>query len=169
LGKAEAGQNHQWVAEGLRTHGHNLVIYGLYGQHGVGAQGINACQFQQIAEHIRSLRGPWMIAGDFNFTPDEFRASGWLQWVHGTILLCDMLPTDRSPNGRIIDYVIVPTAFKHMFTVERVDSVPWGPHDGLRIQYTGGTPWDACHGAAPAPAAGSGLRARPAVGTSGHV
>jgi endonuclease/exonuclease/phosphatase (EEP) superfamily protein YafD len=75
LGKGEATASHQWVAEGLRTHGHNLVIYGLYGQHGVGAQGINAVQFQQIAEHISSLRGPWVIAGDFNYTPDELRAS----------------------------------------------------------------------------------------------
>jgi hypothetical protein len=93
---------------------------------------------------------PWVILEDFNMTPAEASSAGWLSWVNGVALTADSLPTDRSANGRLIDFAIAPRPFLHMFCLSRVKDVFWGPHDGIQLTFSGGSQWD-CPVLAPIP------------------
>jgi len=41
---------------------------------------------KEIAVAVRQLRGPWILAGDWNITPEVLASSGWLDVVKGTVV-----------------------------------------------------------------------------------
>ena len=49
-----------------------------------------------IAQIIKQLHGPWLLAADFNFTPEEIVSSGWLQLVGGQIHAPSLPTCNRS-------------------------------------------------------------------------
>ena len=60
-------------------------ILSVYLWHSEGLTARNLDLLQTLAQVIYRLRGPWLLAGDFNFTPQELVASGWLQLVRGRV------------------------------------------------------------------------------------
>jgi len=52
---------------------------------------------------IATLRGPWILGGDWQCTPDELREAGWLKIVKGVIYA----PTAPTCGDRILDYFVV--------------------------------------------------------------
>ena len=50
--------------------------------------------------------GQWIIAGDFNLTPEELAESGWLERLRGAVL--SRTTTGQPVEGRDIDFFVVP-------------------------------------------------------------
>ena len=64
----------------------------------------NLLILQEAAVAIKQLRGPWVLGGDWNLTPDTLRATNWLSLVGG-VVVAPMAPTC---NGSVYDCFVVP-------------------------------------------------------------
>ena len=62
-----------------------------------GIGGANAAILEQLAAHVKTLRGPWVIGGDWNLEPNTLREAGWLDLIGGAVAAPD-LPTC---NGKV--------------------------------------------------------------------
>lgn len=81
----------------------------VYLWHSEGATPRNRAILEQAGLKAKSLQWPWMLAGDFNVTPDELEedAGDWLRKIGGVVVKSDS-PTCRSASGgRIIDYCVI--------------------------------------------------------------
>ena len=61
---------------------------------------------------MRAGRGPWVIAGDWNCTPDDLRNTGWLELVGGR----NVAPHTPTCGDRIIDFIVISECFGHVAT-----------------------------------------------------
>ena len=75
---------------------------------GVGARGANLDLLQLIAAVMKALKAPWVLAGDFNMTPDELQASGWPKLACATIVS----PKGRVGTTRTIDFLPSPIPWR---------------------------------------------------------
>eukprot|EP00959_Pyramimonas_sp_CCMP1952_P121499 2540645-Pyramimonas_sp.AAC.1 len=66
-----------WTAMTWHLKGYSLVVISLYPRcdHPL-KEGANARRLAEVARFTRSLRTPWIIAGDFNASPTKFAAEG---------------------------------------------------------------------------------------------
>ena len=63
----------------------------------------NQDYLQAVAGVLRTLRGPWIFAADFQNTPEELEATGWLKLVGGKIVA----PTVPTCGKRVIVFFVV--------------------------------------------------------------
>ena len=71
---------------------------------GIGIQSKrNLDWLQAAAGVISTLSGPWILAADFNCTPQQLEATGWLKLVGGTIIS----PNHPTCKNRVIDFFVV--------------------------------------------------------------
>ena len=56
-----------------------------------------------VAAVLSTLKGPWVLAADFQCTPAQLEATGWLKMVKGRVVAPNM-PTCM---GRVIDFFVV--------------------------------------------------------------
>ena len=56
-----------------------------YLHHSEGCSKRNLDVLQETARLLKSLVGPWIMAGDFNMSPEELQASGFLDLLKGVI------------------------------------------------------------------------------------
>ena len=126
-----------------RLAGCTLSIFSLYLSDGVGVAGPNLRKLSQLGAVIKGLRGPWLIAGDWNLLPHELQASGWLDIVKGHIVTpADTSFTCRAGTGRLIDFVVASDAARQLIAQVLPDfSGPWKSHCGLCIEILA----EACH------------------------
>ena len=52
---------------------------------------------------LSTLKGPWVLTADFQCTPAQLEATGWLRLVKGKVVA----PKMATCLGRIIDYFVV--------------------------------------------------------------
>ena len=55
---------------------------------------------------LRSIKGPWIVAGDFNLTPAVLVASNWPKMVGG-IVFATQLPTCNDSTVSVVVNVLV--------------------------------------------------------------
>ena len=58
---------------------------------------------QCIGAMLATLRGPWIIGGDWQCPPDELRDTGWLKTVKSVIYA----PDAPTCDDRVLDYYVV--------------------------------------------------------------
>ena len=58
---------------------------------------------ETVAFTLASLVGPWIVGGDWNCTPDDLRATGWLKKLGGVICA----PVGSTCNGKVYDFFVV--------------------------------------------------------------
>ena len=79
---------------------------------------------------LSRISGPWLLAGDWNCTPDELAATGWLQLVGGEIVA----PKTATCNDRILDFFVVAQQFRHnVLDCRTVCDAGLNPHSPARI------------------------------------
>lgn len=85
---------------------------------------------QEAANILRAWQGPWILGGDWNCSPDELAATGWLNLVEGVI----HAPGETTCNRRTLDYFVVAKCFTHAVAGIRVigDSA-CAPHAAVRL------------------------------------
>lgn len=69
-----------WIGAVMRG-GVHVVAACLKDGDGLGPT--NLALLTELAALVADLRGPWLIAGDWNLTPEMLAQSGWLQVVNG--------------------------------------------------------------------------------------
>ena len=86
----------------------------------------------ELGNLTRSIKGSWIIVGDWNLNPESMAASGFPSFTKGTIVHTGET-TCRQGRGTNIDYAVVHHEMADAVKVEVVDDVPWGPHKGIKI------------------------------------
>ena len=56
---------------------------------------------ETMAFTLNSLKGPWILGADWNCTPAELQATGWLQKVGGVVCA----PRAATYNGKVKDFL----------------------------------------------------------------
>ena len=83
-----------------------------------------------IACAILQLVGPWLIGADWNCTPEELEATGWLALVDGVIFA----PAAPTCNGKKYDFFVVARAFLHaVFGAFKIGDALCAPHAPTRL------------------------------------
>ena len=97
------------------------------------SEGMSETNLEILAELaclLLSLVGPWIVAGDHNFTPAMLAATGWLQLVKGVI----RAPDSPTCNGAVYDFFILSQAADQMHhSVLRISDSGLNPHFPARL------------------------------------
>ena len=64
---------------------------------------------QEVAAELALVCGGWVVGGDWNCTPAELAATGWLDLVGGAICA----PQAATCNGNVYDFFVVKRQFQH--------------------------------------------------------
>ncbi|CAK0794757.1 unnamed protein product, partial [Prorocentrum cordatum] len=95
----------------------------------------NISKLNQLLTLVRTLGTPWMVYGDFNNTPEQFRASCWHEAFAPEYLQPNCEFTCAGSSGRMIDWGLCsPTFLPLVKSVEPVYNVPWQPRVGTEIR-----------------------------------
>ena len=91
---------------------------------------MNLDMLDAVAAVMSTLKGPWVLAADFQCTPAQLEATGWLKMVKGRIVAPNM-PTCM---GRAIDFFVVSEDMGGA-TVEAITigDTLCKPHQGVRL------------------------------------
>jgi len=90
----------------------------------------NQDYLQAVAGVLKTLRGPWIFAADFQNTPEELEASGWLKLVGGKIVA----PAVPTCGKRIIDFFVVSLDLAEaVMGVKTVGDALCKPHRPVRL------------------------------------
>ena len=84
---------------------------------------------------LRTLRIPWLLAADFNMTPNEARECGLADIMGGLIVEPKGVEfTCTSGEGRMLDYWMMSEDARRFLINERtIGGVPWKPHYAIGI------------------------------------
>ena len=117
----------RWVGTLCRGGVHLISVYLFFGE-GLSCRNIDL--LQAIAGVIGELRGPWILAGDFNITPQDLISTGWLQLVGGTV----HAPSLPTCNGRVIDFFVTSATLAFAVVAATVVSdTGTYPHSAVRL------------------------------------
>ena len=94
-----------------------ILIVSAYLWHSEGATHRSLELLHAAGDAAASHGGPWLIAGDFNTTPEEMvgdeATSAWLHRLGGTIVAPSSPTCRSSEGGRVIDFFIIDKRIAH--------------------------------------------------------
>ena len=119
-----------WVNAVAKGGVHFVSIYLI---DSVGLNEANKLILQEVTAAVKSLKGPWVIAGDWNLSPEILAASGFLQMIGGALFS----PADPTCNDNRYDFFVVSKALSFAVVgAQRVDGVHMKPHRPVRLLLT---------------------------------
>ena len=90
---------------------------------------------ETIAFTLASITGPWMLGGDWNCTPPELEATGWVKKVGGII----HAPQSATCNGKVYDFFVVSANVSSQVRGTFViGDAGLTPHSPVRLLFKGG-------------------------------
>ena len=123
-----------WVA-GIQKGGVHIVSVYLWT--GEGLSDRNVALLQRLELLLRTLRGPWLLCGDWNIDAEDFQRSGWPARLKGQ-LFAPRLPTC---NDRCYDFFIASrTLAPAILGVQAIRDVGGRPHRASRLIVAGRAP-----------------------------
>ena len=126
---AAAGRIHLRHVGGVCRGGVHLGAVYLYDVIGVQHRR-NLDLLHEVGSRLASLRGPWILAGDPNCTPEQLAATGWLRLVDG----CICAPKGPTCNGKVYDYFVISTCLRQaVHSVVTVVDGGFTPHSPVRL------------------------------------
>ena len=85
---------------------------------------------ERVAFHLKGLAGSWIIGGDWNCTPEELRATGWLTLVGAEV----QAPKDATCHGKVYDFFVVKKDIcGAIYDVRSVADGIFYPHNPVRL------------------------------------
>ena len=85
---------------------------------------------ESMACTLDGLTGPFVVGGDWNCSPEELKASGWLKRVKGVIVA----PAAPTCNDNTFDYFVVHRSIAHLVhSVHKVADAGLSPHSPARL------------------------------------
>ncbi|CAE7748672.1 ZCCHC13 [Symbiodinium sp. CCMP2592] len=119
-----------FLAVSLRCSGFELTLVSIYLQSGTGFNSpVNADVLARLLAFLPSLRGVWIVAGDWNNPTQDLLATRLEEVSHGRFLGSGS-PT--AATDREIDYFLVSSPAVASLTVAQDWVVPFKPHCALR-------------------------------------
>ena len=88
------------------VHGGSPYCFSMVGQGGITANCILDL-LESMAFTLSGLVGPWLLGGDWNCTPAELEATGWVKKMGGVI----HAPQAATCNGKVYDSFVVAATF----------------------------------------------------------
>ena len=122
-----------WSARFIRAGQRDILVGVVYLPPGEENQDRRADAINELGNLVRSVKGSWLIVGDWNLSPENLAASGFPNFVKGTIVHTGET-TCRQGQGTNIDYALVHHEMAEATKVEVVSNVPWGPHKGIKVE-----------------------------------
>ena len=117
-----------WVGGVLDGGLHNISAYCKDGEHGAGP--VNAAVIDHLEFVTKRLRGPWVIAADWNMTPGELLMTGFLERCRGVIYA----PSEPTHLDQIYDYFVVTEKLAHaVHGCYRLNDSGISPHSPVRL------------------------------------
>ncbi|CAE7387603.1 unnamed protein product [Symbiodinium sp. CCMP2592] len=118
-----------FLAVSLRCSGFELTLISIYLQSGTGFNSpVNADVLARLLAFLPSLRGVWLVAGDWNNPIQDLLATRLEEVTHGRFLGTG--PT--AATDREIDYLFVSSPAVASLTLAQDWVVPFKPHCALR-------------------------------------
>ena len=119
-----------WTAATIRLEGISVVIICLYLKDGIKCTGVNQKTLIDLGSWISTLSVGWAIFADWNMSPGELAASGWVHRVRGTIEApAGVTHTCSTGGGSLIDFVVFAEFLRPFFVGVEADlTTPWSPH-----------------------------------------
>ena len=134
LGSLPGGAGGRWSLRCRRTGAicrGGVHLASVYLHTSVGASApCNLDLLEAAAAVLRSLQGPWILGGDFNATPAELAATGFLRLAGNAVIKA---PGDATAGTREIDYFVVSPGLAHAAAAAHVLSHTFGPHHPVRL------------------------------------
>ena len=85
---------------------------------------------QQATLVLKTLKGPWILAADFNATAEDLKETGWLKLIGGVIFA----PEESTCNKRTIDFFVVSHDLAGAVVGTAViDDALFSPHRPVRL------------------------------------
>jgi hypothetical protein len=120
-----------WTGAVLKGGIFNLSVY-LKDAEGLGET--NMALLDAAAVCLNALDGPWIMAGDWNVTPQTLEASNWLKIVNG-VVHATALPTCHSST---YDFFVVHKSISHaVVQTQRLEDGGLYPHFPSRLLIKG--------------------------------
>ena len=114
-------------------HTGSLYLFSMIGKGGVRAK-CNVDLLDSVAFTLVGLVGPWIIGGDFNCTPEELIATGWLKKVGGIV----HAPKSPTCNGSIYDFFVVAASISDQVqSTHLIGDAGLNPHHPSRLIFKG--------------------------------
>ena len=89
---------------------------------------------QEVAAELALVCGGWVVGGDWNCTPAELAATGWLDLVGGAVCA----PQAATCNGNVYDFFVVKRQFQHaVHSVHTIGDALCKPHSPARLLLRG--------------------------------
>ena len=130
------GHGHDWVALKVCLRKGHLNLVGVYMTDYIGCTGENLREFAELREYLALLRGPILMIGDWNMTPDEVHEAGVLRTFMPQhrlgVLTASQHATCSVGAGRLLYYCIGnDEGLLFIQDLAQNAAVPWKGHDPL--------------------------------------
>ena len=120
-----------WIGAVQKGGEHFVTVY-LQDTEGIGET--NQAILTELAAYLGTIRGPWIVAGDWNVTPQQLKAAPWDQIVKGAI----KQPNEASCNGKVYDFFVVSKSLSaSVVAVTALDNGGFSPHSAVRMFLSG--------------------------------
>ena len=120
-----------WTGAGIRGGVHVGSVY-LHTAEGLSPDNLQV--LHEIAVATKTVRGPWIIGGDWNMDPATLASSGWLDVVGGVIVA----PTMPTTGDATLCYYVVARAIAHgVIKAQTVHDAGLHPHSPVRLLLRG--------------------------------
>jgi len=120
-----------WVDAVVRGGIHCVSVYL---RHSEGLSAENQAILEELFAVLRTLRGPWIVAADWNMPPKVLAQSRWLDMTQG-VIFATQLPTC---NESTYDYFVVHRSLaRAVVGVQRIEDGGMNPHFASRLLIRG--------------------------------
>ena len=103
----------------------------IYLKDGVGVRSkVNIELLDAVAHTLDNITGPWIIGGDWNCSPEDLAATGWVQRVGGVI----KAPAGPTCNDNTYDFFVVSKSIADdVNSVHLIGDAGLSPHHPVRL------------------------------------
>ena len=123
-----------WVIVPIRLQGLDVLCCQVYLTCGVGFSGEHVSKLTCLATELLVDGRPFVVFGDWNMTPQQLWATGWVQQVEGQCIFPSQLYF-TCHSGRMIDFCVVSTAIAEVVScIKPWLDAPFTAHVPLLLQ-----------------------------------
>ena len=109
-------------------------MFSVYTKHLIGSTGENLAVLEGLKAAIWTVDGPWIIAADWNMSPETLAATGWLSMVNGQTVSTTLSTCTNS----VYDYFVVAQSIRHAIKgIQRIKDAGLQPHYPVRLLLEG--------------------------------
>ena len=122
-----------WAAVVVRTKRAHIAIVSLYVR--PGGNDDHVITFQQIRRYLQHANLPFILAGDFNASPEKMASRGFLSGLKGSFLTplgANPTTCHTSTTATLIDYCFIDHRIVALCTL-KASGTPWPTHQALKL------------------------------------